>query len=465
MGNVARSRSTFRRRTIVVSVGFALFVLFLVAGLAFANSISVTRVTNNARSLHWTNAAVGTSALIRAGLVQAVTFAELEGTGVVTSEDFEFAMEQVDGADSELEDLLATGTAHESHAALARFFAYVADTVDLLHSGDVAAAKEQVITDVETSYQDLVSALDAEQAAIQSAIEENSEAGRTLNAWVVFILTLAVPGSAVVAYFVIARRQVRALQERSRVEIEAERTVSRAKDAFIAGLSHELRTPLTSIYGFAELLTDGDVKGVEASRETARIIANEAAEMTRMVDDLLAASRLESTGIEIEMTPTALQEVVEGAVNPFQRAGLEIDREPTSVTINTDGARLRQVLVNLISNAVRHGGPKMGLVVSLGPSTAEIEVWDNGSGVPEDRVERLFQRFVHDGAASLLTGSIGLGLAVASRLTDLLGGELQYQRYSGRTYFTLTLPLSAESEEESRDDEESVASMIKALST
>ena len=81
MARVAAQRTTSRRRTVGIAVGAALLVLLLIAGLAFANSISVTNVTNNAKSLHWTNAALGTSALARAGLVQAVTFGELEENG------------------------------------------------------------------------------------------------------------------------------------------------------------------------------------------------------------------------------------------------------------------------------------------------------------------------------------------------------------------------------------------------
>jgi signal transduction histidine kinase len=282
----------------------------------------------------------------------------------------------------------------------------------------------------------------------------------------VFILTLAVPGSAVAVYFVVARRQVRVFKERSRLELEAERTISRAKDSFIAGLSHELRTPLTSIYGFAEILSEGGISGPEATQETASIIANEAAEMTRMVDDLLAASRLESTGVEIELAPTRVQEVLEAAVSPFEKAGLELRREPTEAVVLADAARLRHVIINLVSNAARHGGRNCGVEVTSDETTVDIEVWDDGPGVPDDVAQTLFERFVHDGDKPLLTGSVGLGLAVASRLTGLMGGQLQYQRFGGKTYFVLTLPLVvAAPEPVEQEEERSVASKIRALSS
>lgn len=464
MAGVARTRSTSRRRTVAYAIGAGVVVLLIVAGLAFANSISVTRVTNNARSLHWTNATMGTSALTRAGLVQAVTFAELQGNGVVTAEDLDFAMDQIDASVSELDYLLAIGDGHESYAALARFVVPVHETVAALDSRDVTGAKQVVQTEVESSYVNLSNALSVEQDSIQAEIEDNSQAGKALNGWVVFVLMLIVPASAVGVYFVVARRQVKAVRERTRLELEAEREVSRAKDAFIAGLSHELRTPLTSIYGFAEILTDGGITGPEATEETAQIIANEAAEMTRMVDDLLAASRLESTGVEIEMTATPVQEVVDAAAKPFERAGLEIRREPTIEVVSTDAARLRHVLINLLSNAARHGGPEVGIEVTSGEGVIDIEVWDNGPGVPEDRVERLFERWVHNGDAPLLTGSVGLGLAIASRLVDLMGGSLQYQRFAGKTYFVVTVPQAERESHEAPDESSSVSEMIKALS-
>lgn len=463
-------RAVGRRRTIAYAVGAAVLLLLVVAGLAFANSLSVTRVANNARSLHWANAAVGTAALTRAGLVQAVTFAELEENGLVTPADFEFAMEQVEASAAELTLLFEIGAGHQSQAELAGFLSEVGFTIENLRDGELAPAMDQVRTDVELAYIDLSNSLHVEQDTIQAAIEDNTEDGRALNGWVVFFLTLAVPGSAIAVYFVVARRQVREVRDRAKLELEAERTINRAKDSFIAGLSHELRTPLTSIYGFAEILGDGAIRGPEATRETARVIANEAAEMTRLVDDLLAASRLGSTGVAIEMAPTRLGEVIVSAVTPFEKAGAEISRAETDVVATVDAARLRHVLVNLISNALRHGGPQVGIEVTSGEGVVDIEVWDNGPGVSLDQEERMFQRFVHDGSEPLLTGSIGLGLAVASRLTSLMGGKINYQRSGGKTYFVVTLPLGFPADDgtsldvESKSEPESVAARIKELS-
>ena len=463
MGTEVRSRPKASRRTVATAVGVSLLVVLLVFGLAFANSVGAAKVAENAASLHWANATAGTSALTRAALVQATTFAELEQEGRVSQEDLDFALAQVTASYDELTGLLEIGAGSESSAALTHFLAPVSDTMQALEAGEVETARLLLVGEVEATYIEIVESLKAEQTAIQGLIDENTAAAGRLNGYAVFFLTLVLPGAAVLVYWWIARRQVRELKIKSESALESERAISRAKDAFVAGLSHELRTPLTSIYGFAEILSDGGLDDREQGEEVAQIIANEAAEMTRMVDDLLTASRLESTGIEIEMAPTRVIDIVESAITPFERAGLEVGRTLAEVTLATDGSRLRHVLINLLSNATRHGGPDIGIEIAPGEDSVDIEVWDSGEGVPEDQLEKLFDRFVHDGAEPLLTGSVGLGLAVASRLTSMLGGRLSYQRFGGRTFFIVNLPMGSDPVEDDDQEHESVAGMIKAL--
>lgn len=458
------ARHDARKRTVAMAVGVSLLLVLFVAGLAFANSIGAARVAENARSLHWANATLGTSSLTRAALVQAVTFVGLEQQGLVTDEDVAYATTQVVASYDELKQLEEIAGASPSSTDLTHFMAEVGSAMTALDEGSVDEARNIVIGDMEGAYIDLFDSLQTEQGTIQAAIEANTAAAARMNGYVVFILTLAIPGSAVIVYWWIARRQVREYRLRTELELEGQRAINRAKDSFIAGLSHELRTPLTSIYGFAEILTDGDGADPEQTKEIVQIIANEAAEMTRMVDDLLAASRMESSGIEVDMAPTNIREVVESAITPFERAGLEVKLSATDATVSTDAGRLRHILINLISNAARHGGDKIGVEVSQAGDTVDIEVWDNGQGVPEDQVEKLFDRFIHKDAAPLLTGSVGLGLAIASRLTTMLGGRLAYQRFAGKTYFIVNVPAAVAAQGDDAIESESVADVIQEMS-
>ncbi|MEX2133973.1 MAG: ATP-binding protein, partial [Acidimicrobiia bacterium] len=138
----------------------------------------------------------------------------------------------------------------------------------------------------------------------------------------------------------------------------------------------------------------------------------------------------------------------------------------SQAVVETDAARLRQVLVNLLSNAAKHGGPNVGVAISYGEDVVEIEVWDDGRGVTEEHVEKLFDKFAHAGSTPLLTGSVGLGLAVASRLARMLGGKLTYQRFNGKSYFVVTLPSqTAKPVREPVKELTPLAAAVKALTT
>ena len=453
-----------RRRAVGVAIGVTVLLVVLVLGLAFANSVGAVRVAANAEELHRANATLGTAALTRAAVVQATTFTELAAGDLVTPDDLTAAMVEAEDARDRLAELL-DGSDSEISAPLTHFLARIDEALAALAADDHETAKKILLQEAEPAYSELVTSLQAKQAEIQDRIESNTAGSQRTNEMIQFFLMLAIPASAVLIYRSIARRQMKELRLKVDLELEKEREIGRAKDEFIAGLSHELRTPLTSIYGFAEVLTDGGAEDPAMTVEVSQIIANEAAEMTRMVDDLLAVARLESTGIEIEMSETHVAEVVEAAVLPFERAGMKLKRSGGDAVVSTDAARLRHVLVNLISNAARHGGPNAGIEVSVGEGVVDIEVWDDGLGVPEDRLESLFDTFVHNGRATLMTGTLGLGLGVASRLTHLIGGKLVYQRFSEKSYFIVTLPLLAGAEQPGEPvDEVPVAQLIRAMS-
>jgi signal transduction histidine kinase len=465
MGTERFSSPTARRRAAGIAIGVTLVLVVLVVGLTFANSVGAARVAANAADLHWTNATLGTGALTRAAVVQATTFSELADSGLVTQDDLSAAMGEARDARDRLAELLDTSGHSASTASLTHFLARVDEAIADLEAGDFASAKTVLMAGAEQAYIDLVDSLQTEQTGIQAQIDANTAGSRRTTEYIQFFLMLAIPASAVLIYRFVARRQMRELRLKVDLELEKEREIGKAKDEFIAGLSHELRTPLTSIYGFAEILTDGGAEDPATAVEVSQIIANEAAEMTRMVDDLLAVARLESTGVQIAMSPTPITEVVDSAILPFERAGLKIKRAGMDAMVSTDAARLRHVLINLISNAARHGGPNIGVEMSTGDGVVDIEVWDDGAGVPDDQLERLFDTFIHNGAATLMTGTLGLGLGVASRLMDLLGGKLVYQRFAQKSYFIVSLPLVVDAGETPKmSDDTTVAHMIRAMS-
>lgn len=454
------------RRAVVVAVGATSFAVLLIVGLAFANSISVSRATENARALHWANASLGTAALARSALVQATTFVELADAGLVSSADAEAAMTDAEAARQRLYELFEAGVETGSSPYLVEFLSPVDSVMSALDAGDYIQAKSLLTVDLESTYIPLAESLQAELDRAQAGMEAHEAAGTRFSDFVRFFLTLAIPAGAILVYRSVAKRQVKEYQLKAELEVETERKINKAKDAFIAGLSHELRTPLTSIYGFAEVLTEEGAQDAASLGEISRIIATESAEMGRMVDDLLVAARLDSTGVEVELKATRVSDVVESAVVGFERSGMTIQRRGSQAVVETDAARLRQVLINLLSNAAKHGGSGVGVSISYGGDVVEIEVWDDGRGVTQEHVEKLFDKFAHAGSTPLLTGSVGLGLAVASRLTTMLGGKLTYQRFNGKSYFVVTLPSqTAKTDREPTKELPPLAAAVKALTS
>jgi signal transduction histidine kinase len=201
---------------------------------------------------------------------------------------------------------------------------------------------------------------------------------------------------------------------------------------------------LTSIYGFAMEMTDQEILSDPAlATELARVIAAEASELGRMLEDLLTAATADYDGLVVsieEVDPIA--EVTE-VLAPVKLTGVTIPATVQPAIILADRFRLRQIVRNLVSNARRHGGPNATVTGRIDGSRYTIEVSDDGPGVPAELEERLFSRFIHEGTTPLTTGSVGLGLAIAHLLTTRTGGTIAYRREGATSVFAVTYPLAS----------------------
>jgi signal transduction histidine kinase len=234
---------------------------------------------------------------------------------------------------------------------------------------------------------------------------------------------------------------VREAEVRITAQLETEREISRAKDQFVAGMSHELRTPLTGIHGFAEILLDAS-PNAEVDRELIRAIHAESAELRRMVDDFIVASRIQGTGVDVQISPVDVAGEAEAVAAQFRRYGAHITVTGEHPRALADRGRLRQVLVNLVSNAITHGGSTIRIELTSNERAVRCAVIDDGTGVAPKVEKKLFTRFVHDSNDALVQGSLGLGTWVARMLAEAMNGELVYRRDRDETVFELNLPLS-----------------------
>jgi two-component system phosphate regulon sensor histidine kinase PhoR len=227
------------------------------------------------------------------------------------------------------------------------------------------------------------------------------------------------------------------------------RRADRIRRDFVANVSHELRTPLTAIRGYVEALQEGSLDAAEAQQFLA-IIARHALRMERMVNDLLRLARLDAGQEKLDLGPCqteALVAEVAAALGPQIRAReqtLDVRIAPEAATIVADAAKLHDVLRNLLENAVNYSPARSTISVRAGRQDGQIaiEVADEGPGIPDADLARVFERFYRvDRARSRDPGGTGLGLAIVKHLVGLHGGEVRVvNRPEGGAAFTVKLP-------------------------
>lgn len=211
-----------------------------------------------------------------------------------------------------------------------------------------------------------------------------------------------------------------------------------SKDRLIRAVSHELRTPLTAMLGYAELLGEKGSAGLDRDEMVATIL-RQGRDLSDIVEDLITRAQSEANLIRVAEVPVRLRantaQVLEGWP-PTELPGVTVTGE-APVAIG-DPARVRQIVRNLITNAIRYGEPPMEIALGGDGRTAWLRLFDSGPGVPEDEADRIFDPY-HGVAATRSHASLGLGLAISRELARLMGGDLIYRRDGGRTMFELSL--------------------------
>lgn len=218
--------------------------------------------------------------------------------------------------------------------------------------------------------------------------------------------------------------------------------VIRSKDDFLASVSHELRTPLTAVLGFGQVLQDesGTLSEEERS-ELLETIVRQAADLTNIVNDLLVAARYDTGTLHIALVPVTLRAQAAQALEAFEQDQVgAIDLSGDFLRAVGDPHRVRQIVRNLISNALRYGGPDIRVAVLPGTGTARVLVCDSGPPIPEKDRERIFEQYQRAHDATGRAESLGLGLAISRQLANRMDGDLTYRHEDGESIFELTLP-------------------------
>jgi PAS domain S-box-containing protein len=243
--------------------------------------------------------------------------------------------------------------------------------------------------------------------------------------------------------------------------LEAERAArmnaqraTRVKDEFLATLSHELRTPLSAILGWTQLLLRGEpVKGPDAQKQAVQVIERNARAQIQLIDDLLDLSRVMAGKIRLDLRQVSFMSIVEAAVDTVRPTadakGIRLKAILGSAQdiVSADGARLQQVVWNLLTNAIKFTpkGGQVQVLLQRVNSHLELSVSDTGVGIPAGYLPHVFDRFSQrDSSTTRAFGGLGLGLAICKELVEMHGGSIRAASQGesrGATFF-VELPLS-----------------------
>lgn len=236
-------------------------------------------------------------------------------------------------------------------------------------------------------------------------------------------------------------------------DITAEREISQMKNEFVSTVSHELRTPLTSIKGYVDLILDGEAGDInEIQREFLQIVKQNNDRLVALINDLLDISRIESGRIHLKIQPIDMGDIIAGTVETFKAV-----LEQTQMTVETsvsksvphaagDRDRVAQVLINLISNAIKYapGASKIAVRARRRANQVVVSVKDYGIGVSGEDQKRLFSKFYRvDSSLTRDVGGTGLGLSICKTIIELLGGQIWVESKVGKgSTFSFSLPIA-----------------------
>ena len=224
--------------------------------------------------------------------------------------------------------------------------------------------------------------------------------------------------------------------------------ISLQKDSFLSQVSHELRTPMTSIRAFSEILRDTSGLAEDEQSRYATIILDEAMRLTRLLDDLLDLSVLESGQVTLNLREGVLVDVLDHAVSTVV-AGADVPlivkrrRAGEKVALKSDLDRLAQVFINLIANAQKYCDaerPELTIAAHHIGGQLVVDMIDNGSGIPADVQAMVFEKFARVNAEK--AGGAGLGLAICREIMHRLGGDITYLTGQTGGAFRVTMPLT-----------------------
>jgi len=215
-----------------------------------------------------------------------------------------------------------------------------------------------------------------------------------------------------------------------------------SKDRFLASVAHELRTPLTAVVGFSQELRDNTELTESERREFVSLVAQNGVEMSHLIEDILVIARSEIGEVRVVPKSIDLAAEVTAVLRLLPNHGLRANESEAAVIAHADASRVRQIVRNLVTNALRYGGREVSIDVGYDGAGVYVDISDNGPPLPPGDTNRIFEPYQKLGGPASVPGSIGLGLTVSRALARAQGGDVTARRVGNHNVFRLFLPAS-----------------------
>jgi signal transduction histidine kinase len=433
------SRSMPSSRSWAMVLGVLGIAGLLTIGVVFSGLTAAARVAGNAEELHWANAMMGSAEIARLTVGQAVLVADASDESPAESGDRQRALAEARAAISVAEDWSRRGQpAAEVEAAITRTTSAASSVLDAIEQGDMSEAKRLLNGELSLAGASLVDRLEEVQDDTAASIRATETTANHLGTVLQFLVVLGLPAAALLLYRRRVTRDVRSSKSRMQSMVEEERNRTLAMEAALADGTRRIQTPVVEIEQRLSELA-GDATLPPSQRSALSRAHHEAGQVRRIVDDMAVGTAADVGGLALRIEDFELHAELKAVVDGYPAGDISIELGDTKVWVRADKSAVRQIVGNLVDNAVIHGGSAVQIGVGIHTESVTIGVRDNGRGLPSHIRSRLFDQDAEPQGSVVADGGAH-GLPVALALALEMDGDLRYKR-SGDGWSSLELRL------------------------
>lgn len=422
----------------VIGLVIAGIIGALVAGaLALSSVLKTESALDDAASLRTADLTLSAQNTAMATIGQAVLLAEDLAIGFAQTSDVDEASAAAVESVATVEMLFSSlpATDQELQSAFSAWEAAASNVVGAVGGDDPRLAAEELAGSLAPAAATFVAELSSQRDGLAAAVQDAEGSAGFFSRLAGFLVIFVLPLAAILIYRISARRQLDVAVGHLDTRVAAEQQDAEQKKRSVIDFANDLKPEVTSLRELAQRLsTRGGFLEID---ETAKSIDAKSEQLMNRIDDLLVTAGEPDITSSPEATVIDIAEQIDAVIQSFARNGHIIGGTYGQGDVAAEDDKVRQILRNLLSNAVEHGGSGIWLYGDVAGSSYVISVEDDGPGLSEELAERL--------AASGASGASGLGLDVASKLAVAMGGSLEYERVAGRTAFVVMLPAATQS--------------------